>query len=51
MSPHTLLEAGLMKKPILATNVGGTLCLSGVVCGVALCGVVGSGRALSACVF
>ncbi len=23
MSPHTILEAGLMKKPILATNVGG----------------------------
>ena len=23
MSPHTLLEAGLMKKPILATDVGG----------------------------
>jgi glycosyltransferase involved in cell wall biosynthesis len=23
MSPHTLLEAGLMKKPIIATDVGG----------------------------
>ena len=23
MSPHTILEAGLMKKPILATDVGG----------------------------
>ena len=23
MSPHTLLEAGLMEKPILATNAGG----------------------------
>ena len=34
MSPHTLLEAGLMKKPILATNVGGISesCKNGETC-------------------
>jgi glycosyltransferase involved in cell wall biosynthesis len=34
MSPHTLLEAGIMKKPILATNVGGISesCKNGETC-------------------
>jgi len=34
MSPHTLLEAGLMKKPILATDVGGISesCMDGETC-------------------